>query len=64
MLFSFGGQESMTTSHELREGILQLVLMTVTLTAMIVMIMKTMKRVTDDSVEEIGKRSVLPVRLE
>ena len=54
----------MTTSHELREGILQLVLMMVMLTARVVMIMKTMKRVTDDSVEEIGKRSVLPVRLE
>jgi len=54
----------MTTSHELSEGILQLVLMMVTLTAMIVMIMKTMKMVTDDSVEETGKRSALPVRLE
>lgn len=52
------------TNHELSEGILQLVLMMVTLIVMTVMIMKIMKMITDDSVEEVGKCSVLSVRRE
>ena len=47
------------TSHELSEGILQRVLMMVT-----VMMMTIMKMVTGESVEEVGKCSVLSVRRE
>lgn len=47
------------TSHELSEGILQRVLMAVT-----AMMMRIMKTVTGDSVEGVGKCSVLSVRRE
>lgn len=43
----------MITNHELSEGILQLVLMMVTLIVVMVMITKIMKMVMDDSVEKL-----------